>query len=332
MQLLWLKVLYRKAAELSAQKSRGMRRDITHEGQLWAQRGGDPNVAMTWRADVFSLLVLLQEVCWNLDLFCFVLSSSLGTASELGEWVRTAVPWGETLALQFKSFGKGVMFPSCTSSALHFSETSNTWISKSFFSHQPHLFPDHFSSFLDPLPFISCISYIPFICLIPVLNLTDVVPDFLPNLFFFTLCFQLIFPTSSFPSCYFSALTTAPHFGYEQHLLFYLVLTEQKPDLLFSNLLSGYLLLAPVLGDKYCLLFTATTVPPPEPIPMSFASDEISQEVLGSASGAVSVWIDACSSRHTPCSNNHGHLTLSWGEMCLLQLELSFRWSWETMH
>lgn len=152
MQLLWLKVLYRKAAELSAQKSRGMRRDITHEGQLWAQRGGDPNVAMTWRADVFSLLVLLQEVCWNLDLFCFALSSSLGTASELGEWVRTAVPWGETLALQFKSFGKGVVFPSCTSSALHFSETSNTWISKSFFSHQPYL-SRPFLLFLGPSPF-----------------------------------------------------------------------------------------------------------------------------------------------------------------------------------
>lgn len=137
-------------------------------------------------------------------LLCAVLFPwhSLWIGLSEGEWVRTAVPcrlgvkpWPCSSNPLVKVWCSLLVF-SCISSVLYFSETSNTWISKSFFSHQPYLFPDHFSSFLDPLPFISCI---PFICPIPVLNLTDVVPDFLPTLFFFTLCFQLIFPTSSLP-------------------------------------------------------------------------------------------------------------------------------------
>lgn len=180
------------------------------------------------------------------------------------------------------------------------------------------------------------ISCIPFICPIPVLNLADVVPDFLP-LFFFTLCFQLIFLTSSLPFL----LPLCPHHCSSLWLWAAAIISfsinraETRSAALHPDIISRMSPFSPRLRWQtlpFVYSPTARAVPPPELIPVSFASNEISQEVLGSASGAVSVWIDACSSRHTPCCNNHRHLVLSWGEMCLLQLELSFRWSWETMH
>lgn len=182
-----------------------------------------------------------------------------------------------------------------------------------------------------------CPSCIPFVCPIPVLNLSDVVPDFLPTLFFFSLCFQLIFLTSSLPfflllcpHCYSSLwLLAAPVIFFSNNR------AETKSAALHPNIIPR---LSPFNSSlrwqtsPFVYSRTARTVPPPELIPVSFASSQISQEMLGSASGTVSVWIDARSCRHTLSCNNPGHLVLSWGEMCLLQLEWSFRWSWETVH
>lgn len=228
-----------------------------------------------------------------------------------------------------------MVVPSCISSLLPFSETRNTWISKSFFSQQPCWFPGHFSSFLDSLPSISCISlhimdpiHMPHSSVKPCwcgpkfpshfVFLHPLSPAGIPNLL--PPLFLLLCPHH----CSSLWIWAAP--------VIFFSITEQKPDLLLSTPTPSpeYLLLAPVLGDKHCLLFTA---PQPEQCfsrmnSSGFCFQRDFPGGAGSASGAVSVWIDARSSRHTPCCNNHGHLVLSWGEMCQaaawtqLQMEL----------